>query len=142
MNPRPNFAARRAAALVPPATSMYGPPAVAEAGVTWMRLPPWSTGSPVSSRSRSASDSSANFPRSRTLTPEMLVFLSAVGDTEGVRDAALADDVQDTDLLCEPNRIPEGNGHGRQQNGQLLGAGGDGGREDVRNPGRCPSSVA
>ena len=63
----------------------------------------------------------------------MLVFLRAVADSEGVRDPPLADDVQNADLLCQPDRVPERDRHGRQQDRELLGAGGDRGREDVRS---------
>ncbi len=134
MNPRPNFAARRAAALLPPATSMYGPPAVAGAGVTWIRLPPWSTGSPVSSRSKSASDSSANFRAPCKVDPEMLAHSSArwpIPKAYETRPLLMMSRM----LISSASRTGSQKvmRHGRQQNGQMLGAGGDGGREDVRN---------
>ena len=111
--------------------SMYGPPAVAGAGVTWIRLPPWSTGSPKqpAQRERLVGQLSSLVH----VDSEVLVFFSAVADTEGVRDAAVADDVEDADFFCQPDRIPEGDGHGRQQNRQLFGARGDRGRQDVRH---------
>ena len=65
--------------------------------------------------------------------PEMLVFLRAVADSEGVGDPPLADDVQDAHFLRQPDRIPERDRHGRQKDRELLGAGGNRGREDVRN---------
>jgi hypothetical protein len=62
----------------------------------------------------------------------MRVLLGAVSDPEGIRDAAPADDVQDAYLFCEPDRIPEGDGHGRQQDRQLLRARRDRRSQDVR----------
>jgi hypothetical protein len=73
--------------------------------------------------------------------PEVLVFLGAMADSERVGDTPLADDVQDTDLLGEPDRIPERGGTAASRMGSCLVRAAI---ADARmcGTGRCPSSVA
>ena len=140
MNPSPYLAARRAAALLPPAISIMARCRRA-AGVTWICRPSVVDGFPREQRRNSASDSSATCPARAHVDPEVLVFLGAMADSERVGDPAPADDVQNADFFGQPDRIPKvmGTAASRMASCLVRAAIAD---ARICGAGRCPSSVA
>ena len=63
---------------------------------------------------------------------EVDVLLDPVADAESVGDPAFGNDVQHTDLLGEPHRIPERDRHRGQQDRQMLGPRSDGRGQEMR----------
>ena len=92
--PMPLRPARRAAATLPPPQATIGPPGVSGGGVTWMRRPSCSKGSPVLAFSRIDELLVGDLAPPVVVDPEHLVLDRAVADRGHVADPAAADDVE------------------------------------------------
>ena len=103
--------ARRAAATLPPPHATIGPPGVRGGGVTWMRRPSCSKGSPVLAFSRIDELLVGDLPAPVVVDPEHLVLDGAIADRGHVRDPAAADDVEHRHLLGQLHRVVEREQH-------------------------------
>ncbi len=133
MNPSPYLAARRAAALLPPAMSMYGPPAVAGAGSRGSAGRRGRRGSPSAAAAASRATRRPPCPARRMSTPKCSYSSARWPIPKAYETRPLL--MMSRTLISSASRTgsQNGDGHGGQQDRQLLGAGGDRRRQNVRN---------